>query len=135
MIGALATKFIGHPIKRLEDRRLLRGQAAFIDDLRVPDVRHVAFVRSFHPHARFRVDAGAVTAVTGVVGVFTALEFQDTPRVPTVIPHPALRPCRQPLLGTDKVRYVGEAIAAVVADSRYAAEVGAAAVHVEYEPL
>jgi aerobic carbon-monoxide dehydrogenase large subunit len=135
---ALSTKFTGQPLKRLEDPRLLRGQATFLDDLRLPGVRHVAFVRSIHPHARFRVDASAATSVTGVVAVFTAMDFQGTNEVrevPTVVPHPALRPCRQPPLARDKVRYVGEAMLAVVAESRYAAEDGAAAVAVQYEPL
>jgi carbon-monoxide dehydrogenase large subunit len=131
-------KFSGQSLKRLEDPRLLRGQATFLDDLRLPDVRHVAFVRSIHPHARFRIDASAATAISGLVAVLTAMDFQGTSEfreVPTVVPHPALRPCRQPPLAKEKVRYVGEAMVAVVADSRYAAEDGAAAVTVEYEPL
>jgi len=137
-MGALSTKFSGQPLKRLEDPRLLRGQATFLDDLRLPEIRHVAFVRSIHPHARFHVDVAAATAVTGVVAVVTALDFQGAREfraVPTVVPHAALRPCGQLPLARDKVRYVGEAMVAVVAESRYAAEDGATAVTVEYEPL
>ena len=103
-MDALSTKFTGQPLKRLEDPRLLRGQACFVDDLRLPDVRHVAFVRSMHPHARFRVDASAATAVSGVVAVFTAVDFQGTGgfrEIPTVVPHPALRPCAQLPLAKD----------------------------------
>jgi carbon-monoxide dehydrogenase large subunit len=131
-------KLLGQPLKRLEDPRLLRGQATFVDDLRLPDLRHVAFVRSLHPHARFRVDTAPATAVAGVVAAVTATDFRDAPgfrEVPVVVPHPALRPCGQLPLARDRVRYVGEALAAVVAASRYAAEDGAAAVAVEYEPL
>jgi aerobic carbon-monoxide dehydrogenase large subunit len=138
MMDARPPKFSGQPLKRLEDPRLLKGQAAFIDDLRVADARHVAFVRSMHPHARFRVDTSAARAVAGVVAVFTATDFQgmrEFREIPTVVSHPALRPCGQLPLATDKVRYVGEAMVAVVADSRYAAEDGAAAVKVDYEPL
>ena len=137
-MDARPTRFSGQSLKRLEDPRLLKGQATFIEDLRVSDVRHVAFVRSMHPHARFRVDTSPATAVPGVVAVFTAMDFQgmrEFREIPTVVSHPALRPCGQPPLATDKVRYVGEAMVAVVADSRYAAEDGAAAVRVEYEPL
>ena len=137
-MGALSTKFTGQSVKRLEDPRLLQGQATFVDDLRLPGVRHVAFVRSIHPHARFRVDATPARAVAGVVATFTAADLAGTPgfgEIPTVIPHPAQRPCGQTLLAKDKVRYVGEAIVAVVAESRYAAEDGAAAVVVDYEPL
>jgi carbon-monoxide dehydrogenase large subunit len=134
----LSARFTGQPLKRLEDPRLLRGLATFVDDLRLPGLRHVAFVRSIHPHARFRVDAAPARAVPGVVAVFTAMDLAGVRgfgEIPTVIPHPAQRPCAQPLLAKEKVRYVGEPMAAVVADSPYAAEDGAAAVRVAYEPL
>src|SRR5262245_35434592 len=137
-MDAPSPTFRGQPLKRLEDPRLLRGQATFLDDLRLPHLRHVAFVRSIHPHARFWIDASAVTAVRGVVAVVTAADFagqREFREIPTVIPHPALRPCGQLPLARDTVRYVGDAMAAVVADDRYAAEDGAAAVAVEYEPL
>ena len=134
----MPNKFTGRPLTRLEDPRLLRGQATYVDDLRVPGARHVAFVRSIYPLARFRVDPDAALALPEVVGVFTAADFSAASgfrEIPAVIDHPALRPCRQPPLATDKVRYVGEPIAAVVAQDRYAAEDGAAALQVEYEPL
>ena len=134
----MPNKFTGRPLTRLEDPRLLRGQATYVDDLRVPGARHVAFVRSVYPHARFRVDPDAALALPEVVGVFMAADFSTASgfrEIPAVIDHPALRPCRQPPLATDKVRYVGEPIAAVVAQDRYAAEDGAAALQVEYEPL
>jgi carbon-monoxide dehydrogenase large subunit len=130
-------RFFGQPLKRLEDPRLLRGQATFLDDLRVPGARHVAFVRSIHPHAGFRVDAAAALALSGV-GVFTARDLSPASgvrEIPAVMDHPALRPCRQPLLASDKVRYVGEPIVVVIAASRYVAEDAAAAVSVEYDPL
>ena len=130
--------FVGQPLKRLEDHRLLRGEAAFLDDLRLPGVHHVAFVRSIHAHARFRVDPSAVLALPGVVGVFGAKDFATSSglrEIPTVVDHAHLRPCRQPVLAGDTVRYVGDPIVAVVAASRYVAEDGAAAVAVAYEPL
>ncbi|MBM3221923.1 MAG: xanthine dehydrogenase family protein [Candidatus Rokubacteria bacterium] len=99
---------------------------------------HVALVRSMHPHARFRVGAAPARAVDGVLSVVTATDFAATTgfqEIPTVIPHPALQPCGQLPLARDTVRYVGEPIVAVVAESRYAAEDGAAAVSVDYEPL
>ena len=131
----MPTKFSGQPLKRLEDPRLLRGQATFLDDLRVAGVRHVAFVRSIHSHARFRVDVAAARSLPGVMGVFRADDFPQASEIPVVIEHPALRPCRHPLLAQDKVRYVGQPIAVVVADDRYVAEDGADAVKIEYEPL
>src|SRR5437660_7937868 len=124
-------------MRRLEDPRLLRGQALYVDDLRVPGTRHVAFARSIYPHARFRVDATAARALPSV-GVFTAADLQAERgfrEIPAVIDHPALRPCRQLPLARDKVRYVGEPIAAVVAESRYAAQDGVAALGISYDPL
>jgi carbon-monoxide dehydrogenase large subunit len=131
-------RFAGQPLKRLEDPRLLRGQAMFLDDLRLPGLHHVAFVRSLHAHARFRVDTPTALGASGVVGAFSAADFSAVAgfrEIPGVIDHPALRPCRQLPLARDKVRYAGEPIAAVVAASRYVAEDSAAAVNVVYDPL
>jgi carbon-monoxide dehydrogenase large subunit len=125
----------GASLKRLEDPRLLRGQGTFVEDLRLPGVRHVAFVRSPHPHARFRLDAGDAATVPGVDAVFTAADFPGVTAIPVVIAHEALRPCAQPPLARARVRFVGEALAAVVASTRYAAEDGVAAVRVEYDAL
>jgi len=131
-------RFSGQPLKRLEDPRLLRGQAMFLDDLQLPRLHHVAFVRSLHAHARFRIDAAAARRVPGALGVFSAADFSSTPgfrEIPGLVGHPALRPCRQLPLARDKVRYVGEPLVAVVAASRYAAEDVARAVAIDYEPL
>jgi carbon-monoxide dehydrogenase large subunit len=131
-------KFTGRPIRRLEDPRLLRGQALYLDDLRVPGTRHVAFARSIYPHARFEVDPSAARALPDVVGVLTAADlesergFRD---IPAIVDHPALRPCRQLPLARGKVRYVGEPIAAVVAESRYAAQDGVEALAISYDSL
>jgi carbon-monoxide dehydrogenase large subunit len=131
-------RFVGQPLRRLEDPRLLRGQARYLEDLRLPGQRHVAFVRSAHAHARFRVDGSAARALAGVAGVLDATDLAGAPGfgpIPAVVPHPALRPCGQWPLAHDKVRYAGEAVAAVVAVDRYAAEDGVAAVDVDYDPL
>src|SRR5262245_34380574 len=124
-------RFFGASLKRLEDSRLLRGQGTFVEDLRLPGVQHVAFVRSVHPHARFRLDAGALP---DGAALYTAADLPSIV-VPTVVPHEALRPCAQPPLARGRVRYVGEPLAAVVAADRYAAEDAAAAVAVEYDVL
>ena len=101
----MPTRFSGQSLKRLEDPRLLRGQATFVDDLRLAGARHVAFVRSIHPHARFRADVSSAFSVPGVVGVFTATDFPPGSgfrEIPAMIDHPALRPCRQLPLAKDK---------------------------------
>ena len=129
-------RFFGQPHKRLEDQRLLRGEASFIDDLRLVGMLHVAFVRSIHAHARVRVTSPP--AIPGVIGIFSAADLlpgRRTPDIPIVVGHEALRSCSQPALARDKVRFVGEPIAVVVAADRYVAEDGAASVKVEYELL
>jgi aerobic carbon-monoxide dehydrogenase large subunit len=134
----MSPPFFGQPLKRLEDPRLLRGEGTFLDDLRLPGACHVAFVRSVHAHARIRVETEAARAVPGTLGVFVADDVvapTGARDIPILIGHPALRPCRHPLLARGTVRYVGEPIAAVVAESRYAAEDAARAVTVRYEPL
>lgn len=131
----MPTKYSGQPLKRLEDPRLLRGEATFLEDLLLPGTGHVAFVRSIYPHARFRVDVSSARISIGAMGVFVAADLAHVREIPVLIGHPTLRPCSHPLLARDKVRYVGEPIAVVVAESRYAAEDVADAVKVEYEPL
>ena len=131
----MPTRLCGAPLKRLEDPRLLRGQATFVDDLRLPGVRHVAFVRSVHPHARFRLDVSRAGAVPGVAAVYAAADFPGVRAIPAIVAHEGLRPCAQPPLARDRARYVGEPLAAVVASTRYAADDGVAAVQVDYDVL
>ncbi|MCC6174495.1 MAG: xanthine dehydrogenase family protein [Chloroflexi bacterium] len=131
-----AQRFFGQRIRRFEDPRLLAGQGSYLEDLQQPSMLHAAFVRSPYAHATIRNVPTAAGMVAGVVAVFTAADF-DLPATPTVIPHPAYRPCSQPPLARECVRFVGEPIAVVVATDRYAAEDGAAAISAELdlEPL
>jgi carbon-monoxide dehydrogenase large subunit len=127
--------FVGASVKRFEDSRLLRGEAEFIEDLELPRQLYVAFVRSEYPHARIRgVDLEAARSTDGVVEAVVGANLGNR-RIHASVTHPALRPCGQPILADSVVRYVGEPIAAVVAESPAEAEDGAAAVVVEYEPL
>lgn len=127
-----AERFFGKRIKRFEDPRLLLGDGAFIEDFQLPGMLHAAFVRSPYPHAEIGELPTAAAWVEGVVGVYTAADFNLIP-TPTVIPHPAYRPCSQPPLAQGKVRFVGEPIAVVVAQTRYQAEDGAAALSAELD--
>ena len=126
---------VGAARKRVEDPRLLRGEGAYVDDLREAGCLHAAFVRSQHPHARvLGIDASQAKGVAGVVGVFTSVDLgcrmpPAQRAVPEVLGDVA------PPLATDTVRFVGEPVAVVVAESRYAAEDGAARVDAEYDPL
>jgi aerobic carbon-monoxide dehydrogenase large subunit len=127
-----AARFFGQRVRRFEDPRLVAGQAAFLEDLRMPDLLHAAFVRSPYAHASLTSVPTQAARSSSVAGVFTADDFQ-LGTIPIVIPHPALRPCAQPPLARDRVRFVGEPIAVVVATDRYAAEDGAAALAAELD--
>ena len=130
--------YIGAPMRRREDLRLLTGKAAFTDDIKLPHMLHAAILRSPHAHARISaIDATKALAIPGVAGVFT---FQDVAALAKPIPVrlyplPGLEQFLQYPLARDRVRCVGEPVAVVVADSRYLAEDGLDAMDVTYEPL
>jgi carbon-monoxide dehydrogenase large subunit len=130
--------FVGQSIPRGGDRRLLIGAGRFVDDIRVPGTVHAAFVRSPHAHALVRaIDSTAALAHPGVLGVWTGAEVAALLR-PQVVEGGELLPGRRierwPL-ATDRVRFVGDPVAVVVATDRYVARDAAALVSVEYEPL
>ena len=138
----MTTRYFGKPIKRNEDPRLLTGQALFVDDVHLPDMLHVAFVRSDLAHARIRrIDTAAARERPGVVAVYTAEDLGDYWRPgPLLVPPPPVKDIvfhhrTQVPLAKDKVRHAGEAVAMVVAESRYIAEDAAEEIFVEYEPL
>jgi aerobic carbon-monoxide dehydrogenase large subunit len=134
------TKYIGQPIKRLEDLPLLTGAGRFVADLRVADMLEAAFVRSPHAHAAIRgVDARAVRQCPGVHAVLTLADLKPLlthERLPLQFRTAQLPADITPLvLAKDEVAFVGEAVAVVIAQSRYLAEDAAALVAVDYEPL
>ncbi|RMF67350.1 MAG: xanthine dehydrogenase family protein molybdopterin-binding subunit [Calditrichaeota bacterium] len=138
----MATRFFGQPIKRNEDPRLLTGQALFVDDVHLPGLLHVAFLRSDHAHARIKnIDVSAAQNRPGVVAVFTAEDLGEYWQPgPLLVPPPPIERLTfnqrtQVPLAKDKVRHVGEPIAVVVAESRYVAEDALADILVDFEPL
>ena len=130
----------GARVTRLEDPALLTGRGAYTDDIHLADLLEAAFVRSPHPHARIRgIDTSRAIAVAGVHTVITAAdlppELRDV-RVPLQVPNAAIsQPFQQRLLEDTEVTFVGEPIALVLADSRYAAEDAASLVDVDFELL
>jgi carbon-monoxide dehydrogenase large subunit len=136
-------KLIGRRITRTEDPRLLTGQALFVDDVDLPGMLHVAFLRSDYAHARLRsIDVSAARQRPGVVAVYTAEDMGEAwqPGPPLVSPPPTVEDVlfnsrTQVPLVKDKVRHVGEPIAAVVAESRYIAEDAVEDIFVDLEPL
>jgi carbon-monoxide dehydrogenase large subunit len=128
---------IGRSVLRKEDPPLLTGTACFVDDHRVPGAAHAAVLRSPHAHAAIRsLDASRAREHPEVVDVLTAADLQEDVRIPMRMhAQPGMERYLQPPLARDHVRYSGEPVAVVVAESRYAAEDAAALIDVEYEPL
>jgi aerobic carbon-monoxide dehydrogenase large subunit len=134
------SRYIGHSIKRLEDGPLLTGRGRFVGDLRFPDILEAAFVRSPHAHARIRsIDRAAARRAPGVRAVFTFADLKPLlaqERLPLQFRTAQLPPDITPfVLAKDEVAFVGEAVAVVIAETRYLAEDAAALVAVDYEPL
>ena len=128
---------IGRSVLRLEDRPLLTGAGCYVDDLGLPGTVHAAVLRSPHAHAAIAaVDTASARAHPGVVDVITAADLPEALRIPMRTHQgPGMERFLQPPLARDKVRYSGEPVAVVVADSRYRAEDAAALIDVAYEPL
>ena len=120
---------VGAKVIRKEDPNLLTGRGQFVDDIQLTGTTHMAFVRSTEAHALIKgIDVSAALECDGVIGAWTAadLELPPLPGVPGL---------ERPALAIDKVRFVGEAVAVVVAENKYAAADGTELVIVDYEPL
>src|SRR6202011_2206097 len=123
---------IGESFKRKEDGRFLHGKGNYLDDVVLPDMLHMAILRSPHAHARIKsVDTTAAGVVPGVVGVVTG-ELMAQHGLAWM---PTLSGDTQAVLATDKVRFQGQEVAAVVASSKYIAEDAVGLIEVEYEVL
>ena len=147
MNDAGKTPFVGRSILRKEDQRLLTGRGQFIADLALPSMLHAVFVRSPVAHARINaVDLSRAASSPGVVYALSGTDLARLlPPVPdtqlslpskwtTMVQHKFINP-QQPLLAHDKVRHVGEAVAVIVAESRYAAEDAAQLVSLDLDLL
>jgi CO/xanthine dehydrogenase Mo-binding subunit len=126
-------KWIGQNMKRVEDPRLLTGDGRYIDDIDLPNMLHVAVLRSPMAHARIvSIDTAAAKAVPGVALVMTGEEIaKHTGPLPCF----ANPPVEQRCIAVGKVRHVGEPVAVVVAESRYIAEDAVDLIEVEYQEL
>ena len=124
---------IGHSMKRVEDTRLLTGSGTYADDVSLPNMAHAAVLRSPHAHARIvSIDKSKAEALPGVLCVMTGAEAAEVTGPCADFSSP---PTTQHCIAVDKVRHVGEAVAAVVAESRYIAEDACELIEVEYDPL
>lgn len=141
----MAQAWTGRSLRRREDDRLLRGRGSFVADIEPRARAHVVFVRSPYAHAEIRgIDARRALTAPGVIAVFTRDDVPAGPLPPflwdsppeklVAALQPELRPCHPPLF-PERALYAGQAIAAVVAESRYQAEDAAELVEIDYEPL
>jgi aerobic carbon-monoxide dehydrogenase large subunit len=135
--GTAAPKALGARVLRREDARLVTGRGRYVSDVALPGLLEAAFVRSTRAHALVHgVDVAAAAAAPGVVAVIVAADLDG---IATALRArngtPGYSECDMPILARDKVRLAGEAVALVVADSRYRAEDAAQLVHVDYEDL
>jgi len=128
--------YIGERVARKEDPRLITGEGTFTDDVVLQGMAYLTLVRSPHAHARIRrIDTAAAKKEPGVVAVLTGKDLEATGMLPVFITVPSMSGSKHMPIATDKARYAGDAVAAVVADSRDAAKRAADLIAVDYEPL
>src|SRR5262245_25263749 len=130
--------FIGAPMERREDLRFLRGRGEYVDDLKIEGLLHAVILRSAVGHGRIvSLDASSARKRPGIHAVITARDMAGgVPILPMRLqPLPEFKPYEQPVLAHDKVRYVGEPMAVVVADSVALAEDALEAINLEIETL
>lgn len=138
-LGGSVKRYIGKPVQRREDRRLLRGEARFVHDVNLHNQLHLAVVRSSQAHARITgIDVDQARRMPGVRLVITAEELSASIPLEQVGYHevyPWIEDFTHPVLAGDRVRYVGQPVVAVIADSPYQAEDAAAVVEISYDLL
>jgi aerobic carbon-monoxide dehydrogenase large subunit len=134
---ARVNSWIGSAVPRLEDRRFVRGEGRYVDDLAPAGLVHAAFLRSPIAHGRIaRLEVGVAARLDGVIGVVTAADLEPLPHIPVRMePRSELTRFQQPVLAVEKVRYVGEPIAVVLAETPYLAQDALAAIETEFDTL
>ena len=133
----MSSRIFGSGIKRREDPRLITGKAKYTDDLKLPNMAHMAIVRSPHAHATIQsIDTSEAEAVDGVIAVFTGQDV-ELGSIPTawLPPDSDIKTPDHPALAKDRVRYVGDGVALVIAENRYIAQDAADKVKVSYNVL
>jgi carbon-monoxide dehydrogenase large subunit len=134
--AARPNTYVGAPIERTEDLRFLRGRGTFIDDVSRPGQWHAAFVRSPRAHGTIRgIAIDEASRRRGVRAILTGADIGKVPIIPFRRPNPTIAPYAQPVIATAVVRYVGEPVAMVLAESPGLAEDAAHAVELDIVPL
>jgi carbon-monoxide dehydrogenase large subunit len=132
-----ATHYLGKPLKRKEDPRLIQGLAHYVDDIAMLGMQHAAILRSPYAHAKIRsIDVSKAKAAPGVSLVLTGADIRGSiGMIPCAAQIPDMKSAPRPVLALDRVRFVGEGVAVVVASSSYAARDAVDLIEVDYEPL
>lgn len=133
----MATKLLGERIKRKEDPRLIQGRGHYVDDLKMHGTLYMAFTRSVYGYARIKsVDVSGAKATPGVVEVLTGQDIKDQlGLIPCAVAMEGLKIPKHYCMAVDTVRYVGEPVAAVIANDAYVARDAADKIEVAYDPL
>lgn len=133
----MSTKFVGKPLKRKEDPRLIQGISHYVDDLQLAGMHYAAFLRTPYAHAKIRsVDLSKARRAPGVVLALSGADIDGAVQaVPCAAQIPDMKSAARPVLARDRVLFVGEAVAVVVASDRYAARDALDLIEVDYEPL
>lgn len=131
------SNYVGRAVGRKEDYRLLRGEGRYVADLSQPGMLEATILRSPVAHGRIiGIDASKARALAGVAAVYTAADLGEVDSIPTtIVPKPELVAFFQKPLARDKVRYVGEPLAIVIASNRYVAEDALELIDVEIDPI
>jgi len=137
------TGYLGKPLRRREDARLLRGGGRYVDDIQLPEMAWCVFVRSPHAHAAIRsINTQAAAQIPGVLLTLTASDWDKAGHGELTVVHPMpfsdgrpMNSAPRPAFARGKVCHVGDIVAAVIGTTRFAAEDGAEAVAIDYEPL
>src|ERR1051325_2643956 len=130
-------KYIGQPMKRVEDPHLIKGIGTYIDDMKMPGMLHALFLRSPYAHARINsINTDAVKAVPGVIGVFPGQDVNDKcGLIPCAAELPGLKAPKHTVVAGERAYFVGHPVAVVVAVDRYAARDALDLIEVDWEPL
>lgn len=135
----MTTRVFSSGIRRREDPRLITGRASYTDDIKLPGTAHAAILRSPFAHANIKsIDTSAAKSQPGILAVFTGEDIEGHLNpIPCAwhIPDSDLKMPDHPAIAKDKVRYVGDAVAVVVAESRYEAEDALSRIDVDFDPL
>ena len=132
------SKLVGTSVKRVEDPRFIQGRGRYVANLKLPGMVFVAIKRSPYAHAKItKIDAGEALKMEGVIAVYSGQDLVDSGvgSLPCGFNPPDIKTAPHMPLAADKVRHVGDGVAAVVAESPYIASDALDLIHVEYEPL